>query len=209
MHIGHFARAALIAMPVMLSACGTTETQADGSTRVKVSVADALGIKPATKPAPTVQASSASAPVAAAPSAPPISASALGGLFTKHPYDGTAKSEFPRVAVTIIDWSRSDCWNARAKIWWSNTKSENVAPFSVCFGNQSFGFALNQAANIHIFFGQSAVEHTGNVRSEGPKAPMIAVPDGHPSGVNSQSTFVPFVQQMIVETGWKGGAFTN
>lgn len=215
LHIGNYGRLAAIAVPVLLSACVSTQAQPDGSTRVRISVADALGLKPAVAPA-----TSASTPTknvsqgvqvgapSGAPQAPKLSATTLAGLFTRNPYDGTAKSNFPRVAVTIVDWSRSDCWTARAKIWWSNTKSENVAPFAVCFNNQSMGFALNNAANIHIFFGQSAIEHSGNVRTEGPKAPMIAVPD-HPGNVDSQSTFVPFVQQMIAETGWKGGAFTN
>lgn len=211
MYTANFARLAALVVPVLLSGCVTTEAQQDGSTRVRVSVADALGLKKvaapdSTAPAPNKPATQ-SAP-AATPLAPGLASTTLNRLFTKHPYDGTVKSNFPRVAVTIVDWSRSDCWTARAKIWWSASKSENVSPFSVCFANQSLGFALNNAANIHIFFEQTAMEHTGNVRSEGPKAPMIAVPD-HPANVNSQSTFVPFVQQMIAETGWKGGAFTN
>ncbi|UUZ52440.1 hypothetical protein LP419_23475 [Massilia sp. H-1] len=67
-------------------------------------------------------------------------------MFTKHPYDGTAKSAYPKVALTIVDWPSGGCWTSTAKIWWSKSKSENVAPFAVCMNDQSLGFALNNAA---------------------------------------------------------------
>jgi hypothetical protein len=138
----------------------------------------------------------------------PISKTALAGIFTKHPYDGTPKSYFPRVAVTVGDWSRGDCWTAVAKIWWSNTKSEAVSPFSVCWG-KSLGFSLNGAAGLHQFMQQGAIETSGNERGMGPKPPMIAIPDQQPGGSSRQLDFSGFVQQLILDTGWKAGAPTN
>lgn len=132
----------------------------------------------------------------------------LAGLFTKYPYDGTAKSNYPRVAITLTDWSRSDCWVAQATIWKSKTKSEPVAPFSVCV-NGSFGFALNNAANLHLFQEQSAMEHSGNIRSTGPKPPMMATPMQLPFGESKYSTYHSFIQQLVVDTGWQPGAPTN
>ena len=61
-----------------------------------------------------------------------------------------------------------------------------------------------------MFMGQTSLEQSGNVRSEGPKPPMIATPDNHPMNIDrQQSAFVPYLQQLIAETGWKGGAPTN
>lgn len=132
----------------------------------------------------------------------------LAGLFAKYPYDGTAKSNYPRVAVTLTDWSRNDCWVAQATIWKSKTKSEPVAPFSVCL-NDSFGFALNNAANLHLFQEQSAIEHSGNIRSTGPKPPMMATPMQLPFGETKYSAYHGFIQQLVVDTGWQPGAPTN
>jgi hypothetical protein len=199
----------------ILSGCVTTQERADGSKVVRISVAEALGLRK-TEQGATPQANPgnsvppASTPLADSPQAPLLLTTPLAGLFAKHPYDGTTHTYFPRVALTIVDWSRSDCWMARAKIWWSASKSENVDRFSVCFGNQSLNFAVNNAVGLHLFAQQLAIEHTGNVRADGPKPPMIAFPDNHPFNVDRiQKTFNPFVQQLIVETGWKGGAPTN
>ena len=65
------------------------------------------------------------------------------------------------MAVTVTDWSRNDCWIGTATIWWSKSKSEPVPAFSVCWG-QSVGYAVNNAANLHLFMQQTAVEHSGN-----------------------------------------------
>ncbi|UUZ46835.1 hypothetical protein LP420_24035 [Massilia sp. B-10] len=63
---------------------------------------------------------------------------------------------------------------------------------------------------MHIFFGQSSLEHSGNLRTDGPKPPMLAVPDQQPISISDgQTYFQPFVQHLIVGTGWKGGASTN
>lgn len=137
-----------------------------------------------------------------------IRTTSLAGLFAKYPYDGTAKSNYPRVAVTLTDWSRGDCWVAQATIWKSKTKSEPVAPFSVCWSD-SFGFALNNAANLHLFMEQSAVEHSGNIRSTGPKPPMMATPMKLPFGETKHAAYHGFIQQLVVDTGWQPGAPTN
>lgn len=146
----------------------------------------------------------ASSPLAA----PRVSATALAGVFAKHPYDGTPKTYFPRVAVTVTDWSRNDCWIGTATIWWSKTKSEPVPTFSVCWG-QSVGYAVNNAANLHLFMQQTAVEHSGNVRTVGPKPPMLAIPDRQPISERQQLAFQGFVQQLVLDTGWQLGAPTN
>ena len=204
----------VLCLTVALSGCVTTEERPDGSTLVRFHGSEALGLKPAAGnsgniPA-QVQSTSATTNTGTAPSAPMLSTTSLAGLFAKHPYDGTSKTYYPRVALTIVDWSRNDCWVARAKIWHSSSKSENVAPFSVCFNKQSFDFVLNSAAGMHIFMQQMALEHSGNVRTEGPKPPMLATLDRQPMNVDrSQTTYVPFLQQIIAETGWKGGAPTN
>lgn len=140
--------------------------------------------------------------------APSLRSSSLAGIFTKHPYDGTPKSYYPRVAVTVTDWSRSDCWVANATIWWNKSKSEDVPGFSVCWGN-SVGFAVSNAANLHLFMQQSAVEHSGNVRSIGPKPPMLSVPDRQPIAEYQQLAFQGFIQQLLIDTGWGPGAPTN
>lgn len=205
--------------------CVSTQTQTDGSTRVHVSLAQALGI-PAPQAAPTSatgaptesRSGTATSPrptdttraeLQSAPRAQRIASTALAGIFAKNPYDGTAKTNFPRVAVTITDWSRSDCWEAVATIWRSASRSEKVSEFTVC-PNKSMGFAMNNAAKLHLFMEQTSREHSGNVRTIGPKPPMIAVPDSYPmAGGSRQSEFNEFVQQIAVETGWGPGAPTN
>lgn len=204
----------VLCLSLALSGCVTTEERPDGSTLVRFHGSEALGLKPAAGNSGNTPAQVQNAPATtntnAAPSAPMLSTTPLAGLFAKHPYDGTSKTYYPRVALTIVDWSRNDCWVARAKIWRSSSKSENVAPFSVCFNKQSFDFVLNSAAGMHIFMQQMALEHSGNVRTEGPKPPMLATLDRQPMNVDrSQTTYVPFLQQIIAETGWKGGAPTN
>lgn len=205
----------VLCLSVALSGCVTTEERPDGSTLVRFHGSEALGLKPVNAGnAGNTQAQIQNAPVAAntntVPPAPMLSTTPLAGLFAKHPYDGTSKTYYPRVALTIVDWTRNDCWVARAKIWRSSGKSENVAPFSVCFNKQSFDSVLNSAAGMHIFMQQMALEHSGNVRTEGPKPPMLATLDRQPMNVDrSQTTYVPFLQQIIAETGWKGGAPTN
>ena len=54
-----------------------------------------------------------------------------------------------------------------------------------------------------------AVEHSGNVRSTGPKPPMLAIPDRQPINGNQQLAFQGFIQQLVLDTGWQPGAPTN
>jgi hypothetical protein len=210
-----FRTAVTVATMFALTACVTTQPQPDGSTKVHLSLG---GLAKVSQEAPQPVAGSQSKPTAAVvppmatgtntAAAPSIRASAMAGLFAKHPYDGTPKTYYPRAAVTVIDWSRNDCWTAAATIWWSKAKSEAVPPFSVCWG-QSLGFSLNNAAQLHLFMEQMAVEHSGNVRSTGPKPPMLAIPDRQPISGNQQLAFQGFIQQLVLDTGWQAGAPTN
>ena len=211
---------------MILAGCTTTE-QPDGSTRVSVSLRDKLGLQPrnaarasastpeaapaadaARAPAPTSGAGRQSDIPSSAPAAPRVSETKLAGVFAKHPYDGTPKTYYSRAAVTVTDWSRSDCWIGTATIWWSKSKSEAVPAFSVCWG-QSVGYAVNNAANLHLFMQQMAVEHSGNVRTMGPKPPMLAIPDRQPISERQQLAFQGFIQQLVLDTGWQPGAPTN
>lgn len=191
-----------------LGGCVTTQEQPDGSTRVHISLASGLGL-PEKSQASAANADPASSPVIKPqPLAPSIRTTPLAGIFSKHPYDGTARSDYPRVAVTITNWARNDCWSAKAKIWWSHARSEHVPEFSVCWG-QSVGFAVNNAANLHLFMEQTSIHHTGNVRTEGPKPPMLAIPDLQPIGEAQQLAFQGFIEALIRDTGWQAGAPTN
>lgn len=200
----------------LLGGCSTT-AQPDGSTRVHVSLGDALGLKPAAPPAssasaaamPTTAAASAAAePHPEALAVPSIRNTALAGIFAKTPFDGTAKTHFPRVAVTVTDWSRQDCWQAVATLWRSASQSEAVPTFSVCWG-KSVGFAVNNAVSMRTFMLQSAVQHTGNVRTTGPKPPMISIPDRQPFGDRMQLAFQGFIEQLALDTGWQIGPPMN
>ena len=193
-----------LAVTLALAGCVTTQPQADGSTKVRFS----LGA-PAKTELPPASTSTQNSPVRTTETiATTIRSTELGGIFSKHPYNGTPKTYFPRVAVTVKDWSRSDCWTATATIWWSKSKSEAVPAFSVCWG-QSVGYAVNNAANLHLFMQQMAVEHSGNVRTTGPRPPMLAIPDRQPIGERQQLAFQGFIQQLVLDTGWQPGAPTN
>ena len=204
-----------LAVVMTVTGCVTTQLQADGSTKVHLSLGGVskasqgnVAPPPTTETRPAVVANQAKPDQIAPPGAPGIRATALAGLFSKHPFDGTPKTYFPRAAVTVTDWSRSDCWIGTATIWWSKTKSEAVPAFSVCWG-QSVGYAVNNAANLHLFMQQMAVEHSGNVRTVGPKPPMLAIPDRQPISERQQLAFQGFVQQLVLDTGWQPGAPTN
>lgn len=200
---------------LLLTACVTTQPQPDGSTKVRISLGDSTKATQneaqttstaPNKPVATVDETKATSSKAVMP--PSIRSTAMAGLFAKHPYDGTTKTHFPRAAVTVTDWSHNDCWSATATIWWNKSKSESVSPFSVCWG-QSVGYAVNNAANLHLFMQQTAFEHSGNVRSTGPKPPMLAIPDRQPINERQQLAFQGFLQQLVLDTGWKPGAPTN
>ena len=204
-----------LALVMTVTGCVTTQPQADGSTKVHLSLGGVskatqgnAAPSPATETRPAVVANQARPDQSAPPGAPGIRSTSLAGVFAKHPYDGTPKTYFPRVAVTVTDWSRNDCWIATAAIWWSKTESEAVPAFSVCWG-QWVGYAGNNAANLHLFMQQTAAEHSGNVRTVGPKPPMLAIPDRQPIGERQQLAFQGFVQQLVLDTGWLPGAPTN
>ncbi len=205
----------LFVLTVALTGCVTTQPQADGSTKVHFSLGDPAKTGQHAVPSPLapgaqpVSASTQNSSVRATETiASAIRSTALGGIFSKHPYDGTPKTYFPRVAVTVKDWSRSDCWIATATIWWNRSRSEAVPAFSVCWG-KSVGYAVNNAANLHLFMQQMAVEHSGNVRTMGPKPPMLAIPDRQPISERQQLAFQGFIQQLVLDTGWQPGAPTN
>lgn len=207
----------LAGLAVVMTVTGyvTTQPQADGSTKVHLSLGGVSKVSqgnvappPTTETRPAVVANQARPDQSAPPGAPGIRSTSLAGVFVKHSYDGTPKTYFPRVAVTITDWSRNDCWIGTATIWWSRAKSETVPAFSVCWG-QSVGYAVNNAANLHLFMQQVAVEHSGNVRTVGPKPPMLAIPDRQPISERQQLAFKGFIQQLVLDTGWQPGAPTN
>lgn len=216
---GAAAKRAFMIIPAVigLGGCVTTQPQTDGSTKVRFSLGAPSEVSQGSEPSaqvltPKVRSAPVTEQPRTAPSAsasfPSIRATALAGVFSKYPYDGTPKSYFPRVAVTVTDWSRNDCWIGTATIWWSKTKSEAVPAFSVCWG-QSVGYAVNNAANLHLFMQQTAVENSGNVRTVGPKPPMLAIPDRQPISEPQQLAFQGFVQQLLIDTGWQPGAPTN
>ncbi len=188
----------------ILSACVTTAPRQDGSTEVRIT-------NPFSQTAPSAagaSTASTSTPRGAEQGRtlglPPISATALSGLFAKHPYDGTPKSYFPRVALTVTDWSRSDCWTATAVIWWNTLRSENVPAFNVCFNDRQIGAAGAFAPALAAFMTQGPNENTGNVRTTGPNPPSIAVPPQHPPG--KDQVFPNFIRTVIATTGWQGSA---
>lgn len=206
---------ATVVAALLLAACVTTQPQSDGSTKVHLSLGgpakvsqDRAQAVAGSQSNPTAAVEQAKATNSNAAALPSIRSTAMAGLFAKHPYDGTAKTYFPRAAVTVTDWSRSDCWTAIATIWWNMGKSEPVPPFTVCW-RQSVGYAVNNAANLHLFMQQMAVKHSGNVRSTGPKPPMLAIPDQQPINERQQLAFQGFIQQLVLDTGWKPGAPTN
>lgn len=71
------------------------------------------------------------------------------------------------------------------------------------------GFAINNAVSLRLFMTQSSMEHTGNVRTSGPKPPMLAVPDRAPFGESKQLALQGFIEQLVLDTGWQPGAPTN
>lgn len=210
-----FRTLASMTIAVALTACVTTQPQSDGSTKVYLSLGmptktgqDAAWRPPISAVNPAAGIDQAKSERPSSVSAPSIRTTALAGIFSKHPYNGTPKSYFPRVAITVSDWTRSNCWTVTATIWWSKSKSEAVPASAVCWG-QSVGYAVNNAANLHLFMQQMAAEHSGNVRTTGPKPPMLAIPDRQPIGERQQLAFQGFIQQLVLDTGWQPGAPTN
>lgn len=160
--------------------------------------------------------------------APMISETPLANLWRKHPWDGQGLGQYPAVALTIVDWSFSTnhfrqrmqnggaggsgdgCWVAKARIWWSGKKSQQVDPFKVCW-KSSLGMAMTFAPAIQTYMLQvPAGQHTGHKRTTGPLPPMLAEPDQQDSpvgldGVGSSN----FMIQFFAETGWKATQTMN
>lgn len=135
---------------------------------------------------------------------PMLSETKLDRLFIEHPYDGSQASEWPRVSIRVIDWSRNECWVSSAVIWWTDRQHEVVPPHKVC-PSGSFRAAIDGAVGLHHFFGKGSVDHTGNVRTDGPRPPMFAVPKTTPLPYAAEQRFPEFIQQWIAETGWETG----
>lgn len=189
----------LILISGLISACATTPNP-DGSTTVKLSIPGLSQPKPS-QPAPQEVRAESTQKASALPqmAGTPISQTALSDLFQKFPWTGANGPYYPKVAITITDWSRSDCWSADANIWSSAKKFETVKNFYVCM-NKSLGAAVNGAAGLHLFFEQTQTSNsTGNVRTAGPNPPMLAYLDNAPNAQLHTS----FVQQLVQETAWK------
>ena len=184
---------------LVFAGCTATPNQ-DGSTTVKLAIPGLSQPAPVAQPQQAVQKTQTlEAPKPVQMAGTPISQTSLAGLFTKNPWAGASGAYYPKVAITIKDWSRSDCWLADAIIWRSATKSEAVNNFNVC-ANGSLGAAINGAAGIHLFMEQSQIlVHTGNLRTIGPKPPMSA----YFSGAPNPEMHVKIVQQLVAETGWQ------
>jgi hypothetical protein len=131
----------------------------------------------------------------------------LAMIFEKHPYDGTPATYYPKVALTVIDWSRKKCWVLRAKIWHSATKSEAVGPFGVCWGRGNFNWSLHSVEAIKPLKDQQANPNSGNVRDDGPRAPIRALPER--IGVVDLNDYNDFLHTLVDATGWLPGAPTN
>lgn len=188
---------------LMLAGCTATPNK-DGSTTVKLNIpafsqstVQPQSNSPITSAQPAANQNSV---VSTAPGTP-IAQTSLASIFSKHPWNGLAAPYFPKVAITVTDYTHADCWIADAVIWWSSSKSESVNNFTVC-AHKSLGAAINSAAVLHQFMGQSQIfNQTGNLRTIGPKPPQFAI---NIAEQRSQG-FVDFVQQLINETGWQAG----
>ncbi len=188
---------------IILAGCTVTQNP-DGSQRVNISIPSL------TQPAPATSSAQQNGLVPATPravapqsrvSGNSISNTKLANIYRQHPWDGSDKPYFPRIAITVKQFNSGSCWVSDAVIWWSQSKSEKVSDFSVC-PNNSLGAAINGAAGVHIFMGQSQpFNHTGNVRSTGPKPPQYAISMSEPT----PEGFVEFTQQLLADTGWQAG----
>ncbi len=133
----------------------------------------------------------------------PINKTVLAQLFTKHPWGGSPEPYYPKVAVKINKIVNNNCWIADAKIWWSQSKHEDVKSFNMCQGIQNVESAANGAANYEMFINQVQINgHTGHVRTTGPKPPMTAMPTELLSSPLNEDEFI---KELISQTGWKLG----
>lgn len=143
---------------------------------------------------------------------PSLGQTPLVQIFSRTPFDGTQKTWFPRVAVTVTNWTATTgCWIATATIWQSATHSTPVAPFNVCWprGDANATNRLVEGDALMNEVNQQQPEAgTGNIRTAGPKAPMRGLPERYPSSV-ARGPYIEFLHALTFGTGWVAGAPTN
>jgi hypothetical protein len=140
-------------------------------------------------------------------SSQPLSSTALAGVFAKT----SSRSSFPRVSITVTNWANSDCWEAKAKLWSSATKSQTVGIFSVPLKN-TLTSSVGGAVNYQLFMRQITTSGTGDVRTEGPRPPMLAYPSPDPFGTGQygkSQEAVAFIRELVHTTGWQPGMSTT
>ncbi len=145
---------------------------------------------------------------------PSLGQTPLVGLFAHAPFDGTPRTYFPRVSITVTDWTTTPgCWIAHATIWESAAKSNDIPAFNVCWprGGDSMATAgrlMEGDQLMNQIDSQKADAHTGNVRTAGPKAPMRGLPERYPTSV-ARGPYLEFLHALTLGTGWVAGAPTN
>ncbi len=145
---------------------------------------------------------------------PSLGQTSLAGLFARTPFDGTPRTYFPRVSITVTDWTTTPgCWIARATVWESAAKSSEVSAFNVCWprGGDAMGTANRLMEGDQLMNqvdSQKADANTGNVRTPGPKAPMRGLPERYPTSV-ARGPYLEFLHALTFGTGWVAGAPTN
>lgn len=142
----------------------------------------------------------------AKPTFPSITSTPLVDFFRNNPWDGRAQPAYPIVAVTIRDWSDSQCYSATAVIWHNARKSESVPEFRACSDREgaSIAQARDNGFRREMFERQIATSnHTGNVRSTGPKPPISGTPRD-PMFMNKRG-MGEFIANLVTVTGWNFG----
>lgn len=142
----------------------------------------------------------------AEPQAPSIVTTSLLNFFKGNPWDGRAQPAYPLVAVTIRDWSDSNCYVATAVIWHTAKKPEAIPAFSACHdpSQVSLTMAGNDGYRREMFERQLATaNHTGNVRTTGPKPPISGTPRD-PAFMNKRG-MTQFIAELVTVTGWTFG----
>ena len=154
----------------------------------------------------------------------------LNGFFERHPQPGGGKwVEWPRVAITLTDapaWGRdkqnlhqfkfpsAGCWTFRARIWESEKKSRDIAPFQYCTSPPLTKHGGDSEMVYQVWSGivggssgltsTNAKSSSGIQRTEGPQWPDTPLPVGTRAGqafVN-QATFNGMILYMVMyDTG--------
>jgi hypothetical protein len=170
---------------------------------------------------------------AAGGTAPPyrsIHDTELDGFFERHPQPGGGKwVEWPRVAITLTDapaWGKDKqnvhhfkfpstaCWTFSARIWESEKKSRDIAPFQYCTSSPLTVHGGDSEMVYQVWSGivggssgltsTNARSSSGIQRTEGPLWPDTPLPVGTRAGqafVN-QATFNGMILYMLMyDTG--------